>query len=439
MRFSLAAAANTGVVGTTGDLFGAPDGVFLAPNNDYLESDDDAPSDGDDVDSCTSNFAARGWQCVDEQPERPKFLWSLSMPSLSMHTFVMPTFSTPFACSVLLTAILFGMLQAVATEAVESVGFAALAQTGVEKAYWFPTKNVNASKALMTSGTTLASPSVTEVNAFATPIKFGTTLAWPAVTENSMTIMKFGTTMATQTGIEEAYWSLTKASDGADQVLSDGGDGAQELHYGAQELRNHTALAGATEAKTKSSTDWSSMTEASATETLTKSSTDWSFTTEASATETLMKPSITLDWPSAKEASASEALTKSSTTLDERCGGALGEHDTRFADPNPPLKSGGWYRSSVVVLKDERRGGILGEYDTRFAKWCGGTLGEYNTRLTDPSLKSGGLYRLAIEPLMMGASAIMALILFRREKQRAFQNNEGTNAGISVVCSEAVT
>jgi len=42
VRFSLAAAANTGVVGTTGDLFGAPNGVFLAPSDDYLESDDDA-------------------------------------------------------------------------------------------------------------------------------------------------------------------------------------------------------------------------------------------------------------------------------------------------------------------------------------------------------------------------------------------------------------
>jgi hypothetical protein len=125
---------------------------------------------------------------------------------------------------------------------------------------------------------------------------------------------------------------------------------------------------------------------------------------------------------------------------DERRGGALGEHDTRFADPNSPLKSGGWYRSSIVVLKDERRGGTLGEYDTRFADpRRGGTLGEYDTRFADPPLKSGGLNRSAIEPLVMGANATVGLTLFHREKQRAFRDGEGTNGGIPVVRSEAVT
>ena len=411
VRFSLAAATTAGAAGTTGDLFGALDGGPLVdgdplmPSDDHLESD----HDGDDLDTGS-------WQCVDEQPERPT--WSLSMPTLAL-----PTVSMPFARAVLLAAILFGMLQAVATEAVKSVG---PAQANAEEAYWFPTEPTETfSEALMTSGMMPAMPSVTEVNASVTPIHFGTAATWPVVTDFSET-----TTMAMQTGEEEAYWSLATASDGANQMLSDGGDGAREL-------QNHTAPASATEALTKSNR---------------------SSTTEASAIEALTKFGTMLGESSTKEASVSRALTKSSTTLDERRGGGLGDHDTRIADHSPPLKSGGWYRSYVVVLKDERRGGTRGEYDTRFAKRRGGTLGEYDTRFADPSLKSGGLYRSAIEPLVMGAGAIMALIIFHREKQRGFQNNEetndvlfhrgkqrgfqndeGTNAGISAVRSEAVT
>ena len=55
-----------------------------------------------------------------------------------------------------------------------------------------------------------------------------------------------------------------------------------------------------------------------------------------------------------------------------------------------------------ACVKDERRGGALGEHDTRFAEQCGGTLCEYDTWFADPPLNSGGLYRSAIEPLMVG-------------------------------------
>ena len=242
-------------------------------------------------------------------------------------------------------------------------------QTGTEEAYW---------------------PNAVEANATASVTKSSPSLDWPPAPE--------------QTGIEEAYCPLVTTTSGdANQVLCDGGDDGA---FGAQV--HTTPHGGDGEAVPEARHDAGQVPHDGG---------ECQDGTDLSGSS-IVVPRSNDRW------CRRESFTMGARVKDERRGGALGEHDTRFADPNSPLKSGGWYRSSIVVLKDERRGGTLGEYDTRFA---------------DPPLKSNGLNRSVIEPLVMGANATVGLTLFHREKQRAFRDGEGTNGGIPVVRSEAVT
>jgi hypothetical protein len=199
--------------GSTGDMFGKPNGGFLyESNDDDYESDDEMPVAGD------------GWVPV-EEPARSKFSWpKIAKPTISMH----------FAKFVLLFAVLFSLLQAGATESVGCADFAAetctaevLTKSGTMQNWssmakssasldWPNAIETNAVEALTTkSSMTLNwffATALSGVEAVAT--KSSATLDWSLVTATS------GIETLTTKSSATLDWSLATATSGIETLAT---------------------------------------------------------------------------------------------------------------------------------------------------------------------------------------------------------------------------
>ena len=253
---------------------------------------------------------------------------------------------------------------------------------------------------LVEPGTTLGESSTTEVGAIEALTKSSTTLDWSSAMGASATeaLVKHSTMLGESSAMgASATEALTKSNTTLDW--------------------SSATEASATEALTKSSTmlGESSTTEAGATEALTKSSTtlDWSSAMEAGAMMALIGCWVLRDEGDGARELRSHAAAAAS-------GGGDGEaapparHDAGRAhydggerhdgaDPSPRSDLRRCGRRSLTMgacVKDGRRGGAPDiEHDTRFAD-------------PSPPLRSGGRYRSSIiESYTMGANAVMALIV----------------------------